>query len=173
MTCEFAGLTPNVTRNPHDLDAHARRLVQRFGGGGGRFHGAPPFGTQTGGSVLRPASFCGVVGYKPTYNLICRGGMKFAAESRDTIGLIARTVDDVDLVATVLTGAPAAYARDSAAPKIGLCRTHLWDAALPESKHAVEDAAQRLEARGRVVPRCSPARTVSALSRKRARSSIP
>ena len=43
------------------------------------------FGTQTGGSVLRPAAFCGVVGYKPTFNLINRSGIKFAAESLDSL----------------------------------------------------------------------------------------
>ena len=104
ITCEFAGLTPNVTRNPHD--------PARTPGGSSSGSAAAvadhmvhvAFGTQTGGSVLRPASFCGVVGYKPTYNLISRDGMKFAAESRDTIGLFARTVEDVDLVASVLTG---------------------------------------------------------------------
>jgi amidase len=105
------------------------------------------FGTQTGGSVLRPASFCGVVGYKPTYNLICRGGIKFAAESRDTIGLLARSVDDADLVASVLT-ARAPTPRRDAPPRIALCRTHLWDVARPESQRAVEDAAKRLAAAG-------------------------
>jgi amidase len=87
------------------------------------------------------------VGYKPTYNLIARGGIKFAAESRDTIGLIGRSVDDVDLVASVLIARSTAPLRD-APPRIGLCRTHLWDGALPESKHAIEDTARRLGAAG-------------------------
>jgi amidase len=108
---------------------------------------AVAYGTQTGGSVLRPASFCGVVGYKPTYNLIARGGIKFAAESRDTIGLFARSVDDIDLIASVLIAKPPSRVRDTP-PRIGLCRTHLWDNALPESKHAVEDSARRLAAAG-------------------------
>src|SRR5262249_25889487 len=139
--------TPNVTRNPLNM-AHTP---------GGSSSGSAAavadhmvhvaFGTQTGGSVLRPASFCGVVGYKPTYNLICRGGMKFAAESRDTIGLIAREVDDVDLVASVLTGRPPSVKLDKP-PKIGLCRTRLWESASPESQKAVSDAAARLASAG-------------------------
>src|SRR5215471_21583885 len=136
VTCEFAGLTPNVTRNPLNL-AHTP---------GGSSSGSAAavadhmvhvaFGTQTGGSVLRPASFCGVVGYKPTYNLICRGGIKFAAESRDTIGLIARSIDDVDIVMSVLTARSLTKRRETP-PKIGFCRTHLWEIAKPETMHAV------------------------------------
>jgi Asp-tRNA(Asn)/Glu-tRNA(Gln) amidotransferase A subunit family amidase len=125
VTCEFAGLTPSVTRNPHNPDhtpggsssgsaaAVADKMV------------ALAFGTQTGGSVLRPASFCGAVGYKPSYNLVSRQGIKFAAESRDTIGLIAREVDDIDLVMSVLTRRAPAPAR-ATPPRIGYCRTHLW-----------------------------------------------
>ena len=59
-------------------------------------------GTQTAGSVIRPASFCGVVGYKPTYNWIERSGLKFASQSLDTIGILARSVSDVALAAGVL-----------------------------------------------------------------------
>jgi Asp-tRNA(Asn)/Glu-tRNA(Gln) amidotransferase A subunit family amidase len=144
VTCEFAGLTPNVTRNPLD--------PSRTPGGSSSGSAAAvadnmvhvAFGTQTGGSVLRPASFCGVVGYKPTYNIIGRGGMKFAAESRDTIGLFARSVEDVDLVAAVLTGREPVVFHDTL-PKIALCRTHLWDQASDETKHAVDDAAKRLD----------------------------
>ena len=105
VTCEFAGLTPNVTRNPLNLAHTPGGSSSGSGAGVGDNMVAVAFGTQTGGSVLRPASFCGAVGYKPTYNLICRGGIQFAAESRDTIGLIARSVEDVDLVGSVLTGA--------------------------------------------------------------------
>jgi Asp-tRNA(Asn)/Glu-tRNA(Gln) amidotransferase A subunit family amidase len=147
ITCEFAGLTPNVTRNPHHPEhtpggsssGSAAAVADRMCAVG--------YGTQTGGSVLRPASFCGAVGYKPTYNLIARGGIKFAAESRDTIGLIARDVDDADLVASVLIARPRAGTRDTP-PRIGLCRTPHWEHALAESRAAVEDAARRLEAAG-------------------------
>ena len=143
ITCEFAGLTPNVTRNPHDPERTPGGSSSGSAAGVADRMVHVAFGTQTGGSVLRPASFCGVVGYKPTYNIISRGGMKFAAESRDTIGLFARSVEDVDLVASVLTGRDPARFHDTL-PKISLCRTHLWDHALPESKHAVENAARRL-----------------------------
>jgi Asp-tRNA(Asn)/Glu-tRNA(Gln) amidotransferase A subunit family amidase len=147
VTCEFAGLTPSETCNPHNL-AHTP---------GGSSSGSAAavaddmvhvaLGTQTGGSVLRPASFCGVVGYKPSFGLISRQGIKFAAESRDTIGLFARNVEDVDLVASVLTDRAAVLPRQKP-PRIGLCRTHLWEHAGAETRHAVEDAAERLGAAG-------------------------
>ena len=150
VTCEFAGLTPNVTRNPHDPDRTPGGSSSGSAAAVADFMAAAGYGTQTGGSVLRPASFCGVVGYKPSYNLICRGGIKFAAESRDTIGLIVRSVEDADLLGSVLTGRPRIRG-GNAPPRIGLCRTHLWDHALSESKYAVDDAAQRLARAGATV----------------------
>jgi Asp-tRNA(Asn)/Glu-tRNA(Gln) amidotransferase A subunit family amidase len=166
VTCEFAGLTPNLTRNPLN-PAHTP---------GGSSSGSAAavadrmvtvgLGTQTGGSVLRPASFCGAVGYKPTYNLICRGGIQFAAESRDTIGLITRELDDSDLVVSVLTGRDPVR-RFDATPKIGLCRTQFWDATSPETKHAVEDAAKRLAAVGAKMREVSLPASFDALSEAR------
>jgi len=147
VTCEFAGLTPNVTRNPLNLDHTPGGSSSGSAAAVADNMVAVAYGTQTGGSVLRPASFCGAVGYKPTYNLISRGGIKFAAESRDTIGLIARSVDDVDLVASVLTGRARTPLRETPL-RIGLCRTILWDHALPESQHAIEDSARRLQEAG-------------------------
>jgi Asp-tRNA(Asn)/Glu-tRNA(Gln) amidotransferase A subunit family amidase len=148
VTCEFAGMSPGPTANPHN-PAHTP---------GGSSSGSAAavadvmvpaaFGTQTGGSVLRPASYCGVVGFKPTFNLFNRSGIKFAAETLDTLGLLARTIDDVELITAVLVGkTPARRAMDSA-PRLGLCRTPLWDTAQPETMQAIEDAASRLAAAG-------------------------
>src|ERR1019366_8288970 len=95
------------------------------------------FGTQTGGSVLRPASYCGVIGYKPTYNAVNRFGVKPAAESLDTVGLITRSLDDVALLRAVLLGqAPAPIAAMPVPPRVGLTRTHLWANAQPETVEA-------------------------------------
>ena len=68
------------------------------------------FQVTADGSVLRPASFCGDVGYKPTYNLICRGGIKFAAESRDTIGLLMRA-DGKDITTPTYADAEPSFDR--------------------------------------------------------------
>lgn len=151
VTAEFAGMFPGPTANPHN-PAHTP---------GGSSSGSAAavadlmvpaaFGTQTGGSVLRPAAYCGVVGYKPTFNLINRAGIKFAVESLDTIGVITRTIDDAELVTAVVIGKEPARRTMGSAPRLGLCRTPLWDTAQPETKHAVEDAATRLSAAGALV----------------------
>ena len=151
-TCELAGMAPAATTNPHD-PAHTP---------GGSSSGSAAavadvmvpaaLGTQTGGSVLRPSSFCGVFGYKPTYNTFNKAGLKPAAESIDTIGWIARSIEDIALLTAVLgMDEPQPLRSMSAAPRIGLCRTELWDAAQPETKSAVENAAAALSKAGAVV----------------------
>ncbi|HEY6254696.1 MAG TPA: amidase [Xanthobacteraceae bacterium] len=149
VTCEFAGMTAGPTTNPH----HGAHTPGGSSSGSGAavadFMVASALGTQTGGSVLRPAAYCGVIGYKPTFGAFNRAGLKFAAESLDTIGLMARTLDDIVLVTSVLIGRnPDASVAAATAPRIGLCRTPLWDTAQAETKHAVEDAAARLSAAG-------------------------
>ncbi|MYZ49191.1 amidase [Propylenella binzhouense] len=149
VTCEFAGVAPGPTRNPLDL--------ARTPGGSSSGSGAAvadrmvpmALGTQTGGSVLRPASFCGVVGFKPTYNTINRAGLKFAAENLDTIGFIARSVEDVALSLRVLTQrADPPGSAGPARPRIGLCRTYLWEKAEPETRAALDHAAAAAAAAG-------------------------
>ncbi len=145
VTCEFAGMTPGTTTNPHNA-AHTPGGSSSGSGAAVADHMAPvAFGTQTGGSVLRPAAYCGVFGFKPTFGAFNRRGVCPAAESLDTIGLIARSLDDIELVSDVLELRPvSASASLDRAPRIGLCRTPLWATAQPETVAAVEDAAARL-----------------------------
>jgi Asp-tRNA(Asn)/Glu-tRNA(Gln) amidotransferase A subunit family amidase len=149
VTAEFAGMTAGPTVNPHNPTHTPGGSSSGSAAAVADFMLPAALGTQTGGSVLRPAAYCGVIGYKPTFGAFNRAGLKFAAESLDTIGLMARSIDDIALITSVLLGgrqdAPAVL---GAAPKIGLCRTPLWDTAEPETKHAVEDAAARLEKAG-------------------------
>lgn len=149
VTCEFAGPAANVTTNPHD--------PARTPGGSSSGSGAAvadymvpfAFGTQTGGSVQRPSSFCGIVGYKPSFNLINPQGVKPAAESLDTVGLMVRTVEDAALFMRVLTGSePVQWLSADTPIRVGLCRTYAWGGAEDATRQAVEDAAQRLEKAG-------------------------
>jgi Asp-tRNA(Asn)/Glu-tRNA(Gln) amidotransferase A subunit family amidase len=152
VTAEFAGMTAGPTVNPHNREHTPGGSSSGSAAAVADLMLPAALGTQTGGSVLRPAAYCGVIGYKPTFGAFNRAGLKFAAESLDTIGLIARTLGDVALVTSVLLGGKTgAVAPLGAAPAIGLCRTPLWDTAQPETRHAVEDAAARLARAGAAV----------------------
>ena len=101
-TSELAYLGPPATRNPHDYN----RTPGGSSSGSAAViasHMAPlSIGSQTGGSVIRPASYCGVVGYKPSYGLISRNGVLRTSYSLDHIGVFGKTVEDVALLAKVL-----------------------------------------------------------------------
>lgn len=147
VSAEFAGTQPTRTANPHD-PAHTP---------GGSSSGSAAavadfmvpfaFGTQTGGSVLRPAAFCGVVGFKPTYGFYTISGMKPAAHSFDTIGLIARSVEDVALLHGVMMDDVPSPVLETA-PRIGLFRTHLWNTVDTDTEEALERTSARLQASG-------------------------
>lgn len=108
VTAECAYLAPGRTRNPHDP---ARTPGGSSSGSAAAVAaGMVPLavGTQTGGSVIRPASYCGVVGFKPTFGLIPRSGVLRASRSLDTVGTFGRSLHDVALLADVLAGQDAA-----------------------------------------------------------------
>ncbi|MDE0333590.1 MAG: amidase [Defluviicoccus sp.] len=152
VTAEFAGTHPGATANPHDAARTPGGSSQ--GSAAGVADGMVPvaLGTQTGGSVLRPSSYCGIVGFKPTFGTFNRAGIKFAAEGLDTIGLHARNLEDTALVRDVLTGrTPGGIAPLPGPPRIGICRTHLWHLAEPETVAAVEDATEAIREAGGAV----------------------
>ena len=152
VTCEFAGAAPGGTRNPHDLARTPGGSSSGSAAAVADFMAPLAFGTQTGGSMLRPASFCGIVGYKPTYGTFSRQGLKFAAENLDTIGLFGRTVEDVFFFADALLHRPYAPPAPMTRPRLGLCRTFLWEAkAQPEMRSALEAAARQAEQAGAIV----------------------
>ncbi len=97
VTAELASLTPGPTRNPHN-PAHTPG-GSSSGSAAAVAAGMAPIalGTQTAGSVLRPASYCGVYGFKPTRGLISRSGILLQSHTLDTVGIIARSLDDIAL----------------------------------------------------------------------------
>src|SRR5213082_1255946 len=104
VTTEFAYFHPGPTRNPHD---HARTPGGSSSGSAAAvadFMAPLAFGTQTAGSVIRPASYCGIFAYKPTYNVLPRAGLKPGADSLDTVGVYGRSVEDCAFFAAALTG---------------------------------------------------------------------
>lgn len=149
VTCEFAGVTAGPTTNPHDASRTPGGSSSGSGAAVADYMVSLALGTQTGGSVQRPSSYCGIVGYKPTYGLINPAGVKPAAESLDTVGLMARTVEDIALAVRALTNAAeVAWLPAEAKVRVGLCRTYAWNTAEESTKNALIDSATRLRANG-------------------------
>ena len=149
VTTEFAYFQPGKTRNPHNPDRTPGGSSS--GSAAAVASGRVPlaFGTQTAGSIIRPASFCGCVGYKPTFGLIDRTGVRPFADSLDTVGVFATTVQDAGFFASVIAGRPNLHIADEVfRPRIGLTRTHAWEAAEPATATALDEAAARLRAAG-------------------------
>src|SRR5688500_20174253 len=95
-------------------------------------------GTQTTSSTIRPASFCGVFGYRPTYGDLRCVGVKEAAGSLDTLGLFARSIEDIALYRDVLVGGNPEPLPDGLPPtRIGFCRTPFWPRAEPATQRSI------------------------------------
>ena len=119
VTTELALLTPAKTRNPHKT-THAPGGSSAGSAAAVAAEMVPAaLGTQTAGSVIRPASFCGVYGFKPTLGMIPRDGVLMQSHTLDTVGVLGRSVDDLALLADALTAFEAddtvSYERDGPA----------------------------------------------------------
>jgi amidase len=150
VTTELAFFRPGKTVNPHDptrtpggsssgsAAAVAARLVPAA------------LGTQTAGSIIRPASFCGVVGFKPTFGAVPMDGVSPFAPSLDTFGLFVRDVEALPLLLAA-AGVPADAPALHAPPRLALCRTEQWPLAEPSTRAIVKGAAARLGRAGAAV----------------------
>ena len=152
VATEFAFLNPAATRNPHNV-AHTPG-GSSSGSAAAVAAGMVPvaIGTQTGGSVIRPAAYCGVTGYKPSFRLIPMVGAKTFSWSLDTAGFFAASAADAAAFVARLTSRPLDV--EPIAPetlRIGLYRTSIWNEADAVSRAAVELAAQRAAAAGATV----------------------
>ena len=101
-TSELAYLGPPATTNPHDKNRTPGGSSSGSAASVASFMAPASVGSQTGGSIIRPASYCGVVGYKPSYGLISRNGVLRTSYSLDQIGMFGRKVEDVAMLAKVL-----------------------------------------------------------------------
>jgi Asp-tRNA(Asn)/Glu-tRNA(Gln) amidotransferase A subunit family amidase len=143
VTTEFATFKPGKTRNPHDPERTPGGSSS--GSAAAVADGMVPlaFGSQTVGSVVRPASFCGVVGYKADYGRFDLSGMKPLASRLDSLGFFARSVRDIALFADTVAGKADAgmLAVPNRPPRVALMRTAQWNRADPASQQAVEATA--------------------------------
>lgn len=152
VTTEFATRVPGPTTNP--WNAGHTPGGSSSGSAAGVAAGFFPvaYGTQTAGSVIRPAAYCGVVGYKPTFGTVNRHGMKLMSESLDTIGVMARSVADCALVVGAVSdlelGDPAVRV---AAPRVGMCWTGMRARAGAETEALMERVAGQLARAGAAV----------------------
>lgn len=143
VTTEFAFMAPGRTRNPHDLSCTPGGSSS--GSAAAVASGMVPvaLATQTGGSTIRPAAFCGVIGYKPAFGRYPTAGLKHLAPSLDTIGLHACDLDVLAKVSAVLAGDALVPGSITAArPRIVLARTHHDAQAETQAIRRVEQAAQ-------------------------------
>ena len=149
VTTEFANRHPGKTMHP--MDPRRTPGGSSSGSAAAVGDGMVPLalGTQTTASTIRPASFCGCVGYRPTWGDVRMHGVMEAAGSLDTLGVIARSVEDVALYRDVLLGVPPRpLAGETPAPRIGFCRTPFWDRCEPATQKLLEDCAARLARSG-------------------------
>jgi Asp-tRNA(Asn)/Glu-tRNA(Gln) amidotransferase A subunit family amidase len=146
VTTEFANNHPGATRNPHKLTHTPGGSSSGSAAAVADFMVPLALGTQTGGSTIRPAAYCGVVGCKPSFGSINRAGLKFVAESLDTIGLMARSAEDIALLLHVLSGRsiPDLQAQSGRKPRVGLFRTPRWNEADAATHAAIENAGTLL-----------------------------
>jgi Asp-tRNA(Asn)/Glu-tRNA(Gln) amidotransferase A subunit family amidase len=153
VTTEFAVVAPGKTTNPHNV-RHTPG-GSSSGSAAAVADGQVPIalGTQTAGSVIRPASFCGVLGYKPSFARFPFDGVMLSSMTLDTLGIFARTFEDAAVVGRVLAGMPpndfaSANPIASSAPRIGLFRTPWWSEADTDARETIVAVAEALAKAG-------------------------
>ena len=144
-TTELAATYPAKTRNPqnpgHTPGGSSSGSAAAVAAGMVRI----AFGTQTAGSVIRPAAFCGVVGYKPTFGLVPRTGVKLQSETLDTVGVFTRTIDDAASWYTAMIGASSSAQQNiGKGPLRILIVSNLMEHADVDMSVAVAEAAEAL-----------------------------
>lgn len=168
VTTELATYAPGKTRNPHDP---ARSPGGSSSGSAAAVAaGMLPLavGTQTNASVIRPAAYCGVFGFKPSFGLISRHGILKCAPSLDTVGVFARSIDDVALIVEQLTGhdendpttrlrARIPFVRTAAEepplpPRVAFVKTPVWDRTEPATREAFAELVDALGSACEEVP---------------------
>jgi Asp-tRNA(Asn)/Glu-tRNA(Gln) amidotransferase A subunit family amidase len=153
-TVEFAsGGRKALSRNPFNPAHTPGGSSSGSGAAVGDFQVPLAFGTQTGGSHIRPAAFNGIYALKPTGHLVSREGVRMSSITLDTVGWYGRCVDDLIMVAETfrLPKSKATVPSDPKGLRIGLCRSPAWHAIEPAGEASLMTAAQRLRDAGAIV----------------------
>jgi Asp-tRNA(Asn)/Glu-tRNA(Gln) amidotransferase A subunit family amidase len=150
VTTEFANRHAGKTRNPRNAEHTPGGSSSGSAAAVADFHVPLAIGTQTGGSVIRPSSYCGVYGYKPSFQLFGNAGVRTNTEQFDTVGIMTRSVGDLALFKAALSETPYKVPNPDVVTqaRIGFCRTPHWDEAQPEMRAALDETRQALEKAG-------------------------
>src|SRR5215469_2668688 len=149
VTTEFANRHPGPTANPHNPAFTPGGSSSGSAAAVADFMVPLAIGTQTGGSVIRPAAYCGVVGFKPSFGHFPPAGMRINTETLDTVGIMARAIADIALFRAAIMAIPYdPPAMPQSPPRLGVCRGPHWGDAEPEGRAVLEAAAERLAAAG-------------------------
>jgi Asp-tRNA(Asn)/Glu-tRNA(Gln) amidotransferase A subunit family amidase len=154
VTTEFATFKPGPTINPCSLGTGQPRTPggSSSGSAAAVAAGMVPIAlaTQTAASIVRPAAYCGIVGFKPTFNTLPSAGVKFLSPSLDTIGVLARSVDDAAFFVGTLVRRE--FINDpNHRLRIGICQTPHWRVAEQASRQALEEACGLFSLHGATV----------------------
>ena len=152
VTPEFAAVTPGRTANPHNIKHTPGGSSSGSAAAVADFMAPAAIGTQTVGSTIRPASYCGVVGFMPSHQILPVQGVKVQAGSLDNLGILTRSVADVALVANAILGSDALHAEAlTVSPRIGFCPSPHWPQAQDSTRQVMTDAIALLEKAGATV----------------------
>ncbi len=148
VSTELAYFTPGKTANPHNLKHTPGGSSSGSAAAVADMMTPLALGSQTAGSVIRPAAFCGVVGYKPSFGMINRAGAKPLSDSLDTLGVFARSVPDAALFAAAASGCDdwVIEAPSINKPRVGICRSFEWARGQAETHAAMDLAIRKLGA---------------------------
>ncbi len=151
-TVEFASMGRKaLSRNPYNPGHTPGGSSSGSGAAVGDFQVPLAFGTQTGGSHIRPASFNGIYGLKPSWNRVSREGLRMSSITLDTIGWYGRSVDDLIMVAEAFRIPTDPFAVAVKGLRVGLCRGPVWREIEPAGEWALSTAAKRLAEAGAIV----------------------
>ena len=147
-TTEFAAYDPAPTRNPWNTDHTPGGSSSGSAAAVSAGMCSAALGSQTGGSVIRPAAFCGIVGFKPSYDLISRQGVFPLSWSLDHVGFFTRTVEDSAIMLEVLSGVKNNYHTISNPPKLGILRDYYEKTGDDSVWNGLLEATDKLEKSG-------------------------
>jgi amidase len=157
VTTEFASTHPGKTVHPKDPTRTPGGSSSGSAAAVADFMAPLAVGTQTGGSIIRPASYCGVAGYKPSFGWVNRHGVKPLSESLDTVGAMGREIADIARLVAVLAGRPALLELpDIGRPRIAVWRGESLPKADPEMLECLEEMARQMSRCGAIITDLKP-----------------